>query len=824
LLSLLEPALQERYQDLVEIGRGGMGRVYRGFDRKLQRAVAIKVLSTRSFEGGEARERFLEEGRICSQLQHPHIVHLYDFGAPKGEFAPYMIFEFIEGISLHQRFHEGPLETSEALNLLIGIGDGLAFAHEAGIVHRDLKPENILLHKRSLAKVADFGLAKDSDSSSGVRTQEGLLLGTPPYMAPEYIRSGDTGPSVDLYAFGILAYQMLVGQLPFNDPDDTQILRAHVQKAPPNPRSLAPHLDEELCEWILRALAKKPADRFPTLRHLVRLLQGQQEELRSSSPRRSRPRPRKASRLHDRSTLVHSRFVTEQRGTARFASRKWLGVGAACLFFMTALVYLSLRSPLPEVSYLQVQASPEALLVGWKTNSPTVVALHLAQGSKATPGQEVQTPLVFEAAGEHQLGIRDLTPKTHYLIQIKSPGGELLQRTSLSTPPRSLLPQPRLKLQKGAVILIFSGRYPVSVVWRAERRLEGEWLLYAKGGDRQKYQKHQEIPLSGILPGDSVRLTCSLLPSGEEQPTQVVLLEGESPLEARARRLLHRGEESEETFSQALESFRNDLRAQRQKSSLRPPRPMEHLLQAGFPNEIQELFRQSKEFLPAPQFPIMRKLELERLLLPLEDFDVFLQAFHLAPVFQLQKLRKRFLPFGSTSTLPKDAQEISEHWRSNFLVPDSSVPSRFLLTDSYLRTHYKHGQIRLLSPSRITVKMVETYLTNDRSSILNLHLPKLPPAEQAVELLLELIGYSRFHFLLVEINEQSPMVLWYQEGISKVNHREHQAQRLYFRLPRGLLRQGKNVLRFRVRTLSGEHGRMMPVFLVGLTLRGGQAS
>jgi predicted ATPase len=255
--------LQNRYRLDAELGHGGMGVVYRAHDTLLNRTVAVKVLSDGSVESG-AHARLLREARAAAQLNHPNIVSVYDAG--ETERAPFIVMELVEGQSLYER---PPRTLAETLAIARQICAALEHAHAHGIIHRDLKPENVILTPDGSAKLMDFGLARSNVATR--LTSEGAIIGTVFYLAPEQAQGHEVDGRADLYALGVMLYEMTTGSLPF-DGDPVTVLSRHIQTPPAPPRTLRPDLPPVLEGVILKLLAKNPADRFPSAREVAAAL------------------------------------------------------------------------------------------------------------------------------------------------------------------------------------------------------------------------------------------------------------------------------------------------------------------------------------------------------------------------------------------------------------------------------------------------------------------------------------------------------------------------------------------------------------------------
>jgi len=255
----LPRSLTDKYEVEQQIGAGGMGMVFRAYHRELGRAAAVKFLGETFFGAREAIVRFLDEARVCARMNHPNVVQVFDFDVECT--SPYIVFELIEGPSLKQLIKaKRDFPVTDVLHLMAGCFNGLGHAHSLGIVHRDLKPSNILFTNEGIAKIADFGLAKFSDTSS-VKTKTGIVLGTPHYMSPEQARERKLAPSSDIYAMGIVLFELLCGAPPFGGTSDAEILLHHIKSTVPPLRKLNPDLPPELCSLIESMLAKKPQDR-----------------------------------------------------------------------------------------------------------------------------------------------------------------------------------------------------------------------------------------------------------------------------------------------------------------------------------------------------------------------------------------------------------------------------------------------------------------------------------------------------------------------------------------------------------------------------------
>lgn len=248
------------YLLLEELGRGGMGGVFRARQAKTDRLVALKVAAGHHADLQELRERFVREGEMLAALDHPHVVRVLERGAVRD--TPYLVMELVEGEPLSARLRRGPLSLGEMVDWFVPVTLALQHAHELGVAHRDVKPANILRSFAGEVKLVDFGLAVQDDAAR--LTQTGQHIGTPNYFAPERARAQppDVERFSDQYSLGVSLFEAVTGQLPFRAVDPLSLLMQHVNSVPPVPSSLRPDLPAELDGVILRLLAKDPAARF----------------------------------------------------------------------------------------------------------------------------------------------------------------------------------------------------------------------------------------------------------------------------------------------------------------------------------------------------------------------------------------------------------------------------------------------------------------------------------------------------------------------------------------------------------------------------------
>jgi eukaryotic-like serine/threonine-protein kinase len=273
LRSHVERVLSATYELDREIGRGGMGIVYRAKDRRLKRTVAIKLLPPELAFRSEIRSRFLREAETAAQLSHPCIVPIYSVDEKDG--LVFFVMAFVDGDTLAKRIHDrGSLDPVEVRRILREVGDALAYAHAHGVVHRDIKPDNILLDAMSnRPMVTDFGIARAISDGSARLTATGIAIGTPAFMSPEQSAGDrDVDGRSDLYSLGVVAYQMLCGELPFNATNTPALLVKHLSERPVPVEQRASNIPPDLARAVMLCLEKNPDDRFPSAQAFVTAL------------------------------------------------------------------------------------------------------------------------------------------------------------------------------------------------------------------------------------------------------------------------------------------------------------------------------------------------------------------------------------------------------------------------------------------------------------------------------------------------------------------------------------------------------------------------
>jgi len=255
------------YRIVEQLGQGGMATVFKAYHASLDRYVAIKALHPAFNQEPNFEARFQREARVVAKLEHPNIVPVYDYA--EHEKRPYLIMKFVEGETLKARMEKGPLKADEISKIVDAVGSALSYAHKQGVLHRDIKPSNVLLANDGQIYLADFGLARMAQAGESTLSSD-MMLGTPQYISPEQAMGmADLDARTDLYSFGVMLYEMVVGKVPFSADTPFSIIHDHIYSPLPLPRKVNPNVPEPVERVLLKALAKERDDRFEDALHLV---------------------------------------------------------------------------------------------------------------------------------------------------------------------------------------------------------------------------------------------------------------------------------------------------------------------------------------------------------------------------------------------------------------------------------------------------------------------------------------------------------------------------------------------------------------------------
>jgi len=283
-LTSIGSTIAGKYKILDELGRGGMGVVYKAEDTKLHRTVALKFLPPEMERDPQTRKRLFREAQAAAALDHPNICTVYEVEEAEGK--TYIAMAYVEGQSLKQRLASGPFSVEETLHIATQVADGLKEAHKQGIVHRDIKISNIMLDKRNQAKVMDFGLAKVGWGEQV--TREGIAVGTVAYMSPEQAKGEEVDHRTDIWSFGVVLYKMLTAELPFRGENEQSLMYAIINREPVPLSKCRADIPREIENVILTALAKNPNDRYQSFEDLLGDLRAIAEGLK---PTKAKARP-----------------------------------------------------------------------------------------------------------------------------------------------------------------------------------------------------------------------------------------------------------------------------------------------------------------------------------------------------------------------------------------------------------------------------------------------------------------------------------------------------------------------------------------------------
>src|SRR6202142_1603948 len=262
-----------RYRIEALLGQGGMGRVYKAYDKDLDRTVAIKVVREGAIGQSDALKRFKQELVLASKISHKNILRIHDMGDVAG--LRFISMAYVEGQDLQHIIRDNPkMPMDRVLKFTQQIAEALAAAHAEGVVHRDLKPQNLLVDKNDQIFVCDFGLAKSFEEGAIGMTRTGAFLGTPRYMSPEQVEGKPADGRADLYAFGLILYEMVIGDVPFTGESTLKVMYQRIQEKPKSPKVLRPDLPNWLVKIIMRCLERDPNDRYQNAYEILATLQG----------------------------------------------------------------------------------------------------------------------------------------------------------------------------------------------------------------------------------------------------------------------------------------------------------------------------------------------------------------------------------------------------------------------------------------------------------------------------------------------------------------------------------------------------------------------
>ncbi|MBC7249249.1 MAG: SUMF1/EgtB/PvdO family nonheme iron enzyme [Anaerolineae bacterium] len=376
----------DKYEIVDKLGAGGMATVYKGYQESLNRYVAIKVLDpVRAAEKGFLA-RFTREAQTVANLDHPHILPIYDFGQDRG--YTFLVMKFIPTGTLRDRLdREKVLPLGQAAKIVSQVASALDYAHQRGVVHRDIKPSNILLDEEGNVLLSDFGLAKILESTTRL-TASGASLGTPAYISPEQALGEEVDSRTDVYSLGVVLYEMLTGQTPFPG-DALSVALKHVQESPPPPRAINPELPEAVEQVILQALAKNPDERFTTAGALAHALKQAIAARSIITPPPPPPEPEPAAEEEE----------TLPPGPALRIPRQVIAIAVGGMILLLAAIVAGLillkgggPTPTPAIPAADLTTTAIALLPPTPTSTPTATSTATTEPTTPPTATDTATP------------------------------------------------------------------------------------------------------------------------------------------------------------------------------------------------------------------------------------------------------------------------------------------------------------------------------------------------------------------------------------------------------------------------------------------------
>ena len=487
------------------IGEGGMCRVYCAHQRKLERQVALKLLKSSLCEVDTEVQRFLREGKTCANLKHPNILQVFEVGTYEEQ--PYIAMEYIKGETLSTLFKRG-LPLGKGLELLAQIADALAYAHGLGVIHRDLKPANVLVTAEGRVKVVDWGLARHLQDDSGL-TKTGVLIGTPAYMAPEQITEGKALEASDLYALGIMLFEVVAGNRPFVQGDIRDILSSRISKDAPSLRSLVANCPIPLSA-LVRNLLKRQAKERPDNATIVAT---ELREIAKDLTHSVKAQPLRATKPAEAPKLVKEK-----------PSAAPLIVLGICTLLLLLLYLSHQKTQLPpKLNSIRLAKLDEVVvLLSHSSNLPCSVALHVLE-----KGKRVAVPYYLEPLDDKGKELPDgsvaltykIAPALAYAVQATAKVGDDVME-------RSLIPEPFLRQSLDGAFALGGIHYVKKL--REINRLRNSLSKWRN--DKPVYlekMKEAKVEFQGLL--DDLGLTESLCKTLKKSLSSILMPAGTPP-------------------------------------------------------------------------------------------------------------------------------------------------------------------------------------------------------------------------------------------------------------------------------------------------------
>ena len=418
-----------QYEIRALLGKGGMSSVYLAYQPAMDRVVAVKVLPREFLHDDTFLMRFQTEVRTIARLEHLHILPVYDVGEENG--IPYYVMRYLPGGTLADLIERRLPDLPRVVQIVGQVADALDYAHERGIIHRDLKPSNVLLDSNGNAYLADFGIARVQEASTTLTGSQ--VIGTPPYVAPEMVRKGEpVTHAVDIYALGVITYQMLTGELPYYDPDPMKTLMMHALEPVPSLRDFDPNISPALDAVVRRCMAKRPQDRYPTAgafaRELALVAEGERPTVLAPAIREEQTAAAEVPTLPPQVGYQYVAYGPEAYGPEEEEGRR--GVGS-CLIVLG--VFAALIAGVVLTAFILTDGHPLSLLTvlqtpPTRTPQPTVTPTFSLQGTALITPTGTGAPLEAPPAGG-QLVFASNRDGDYEIYLIDADGGNVRQLT-----------------------------------------------------------------------------------------------------------------------------------------------------------------------------------------------------------------------------------------------------------------------------------------------------------------------------------------------------------------------------------------------------------
>jgi len=375
------------YRIIEQLGQGGMATVFKAYHAALDRYVALKVLHQAFNDDSTFIGRFEREAKVVAKLEHSNIVPVYDYS--EHESRPYLVMKYIEGDTLKARLNQGPLSSKEIEQVVDSVGSALGYAHKQGILHRDIKPSNVLLSKEGVMYLADFGLARIAQAGESTLSSDSIM-GTPQYISPEQaMGKKELDAGTDIYSFGVMLYEMVVGQVPFSADTPFSIIHDHIYSPLPLPMDINPNVPEPVQRVLLKTLSKERNDRYATVEELIRAFKDAWIESGVPMQRTSITMKPAAVKREVQSQGVDAASKTEiTKGPAPKRSLKWAWIGSGLfLILLCAIGVVVFR----RIAVRSMVVPPTAIV------EVTATALPVEENTQLPPPAQNESPLLASA-------------------------------------------------------------------------------------------------------------------------------------------------------------------------------------------------------------------------------------------------------------------------------------------------------------------------------------------------------------------------------------------------------------------------------------------